>query len=207
MRLRLALLGLGLLIVPLVHAEGTACFALKADPPPHVDMDRVRREWLRWNNRLRTRLHLQPFKLNPYLNATAMNWSAYAVQRGTIDHRRTPQSSYYDYGAIESWFRMKGLRFTTVSGRTFTENIGWGPYSCNAADCTDTLIDAIRSTYGFFLSERAQNGPHYRSLVSDGFQQVGLGVAVSPAQGRYYLTVHYATVIASDPPAVCEAQQ
>ncbi|MEI8230254.1 MAG: CAP domain-containing protein [Candidatus Peregrinibacteria bacterium] len=201
--LRLGLI-IGLLMLsPLTSEASSTCFSLTTDPPPHVDMARVRTNWLALNNRLRKRLKLQPYVLNDYLNETAMNWSAFAVKRGTIDHKRTPGSPYYDYPAIERWFADKGLEFANVQGKTFTENIGWGTYSCTSGDCTAKLIAAMRSTYNFFLAEKQTNGPHYRSLANNAFSEIGLGIAISPMQGRYYLTVHYGTKITNDPLAIC----
>ncbi len=148
---------------------------------------------------------LRPYVINEYLNATASNWSTFSVLRGTIDHRRSPKAAYYDYGAIEKWFAGKGLEFANVGGKTFTENIGWGPFRCPESDCTGPLIDATRSTFDFFLSEKGSNGAHYRSLVNPQFTQIGIGVALSPTQGRYYLTVHYGTEVTSDPAPLCSA--
>ena len=197
---------LALLAVPLcAAAPASACFEVRSTPPPHVNMDRVRQTWLTWNNRLRRRLQLEPYVLEDHLNSTAANWSTYAVQRGTIDHKRSADAAYYDYGAIESWFAQKGLTFANVDGKTFTENIGWGTYQCTSSDCTTQLIDSIRSTFAFFLSERGKEyRPHYNSIVNPAFRKIGLGIAVSP-QGRYYLTVHYATAITSNPAPVCSA--
>lgn len=184
--------------------SAASCVPITTNPPPHVNMQRVRSVWLSWYNRLRLRMHLTPYVLSDHLNGTAMNWSAFAVKRGTIDHKRYPGSPYYDYAAIEDWFRNKGLEFANVDGKTFTENIGWGTYDCSKRDCTEAMIDAIRTTFGFFLSERGKSySPHYNSIVNPEFRKIGLGIAVSPTQGRYYLTVHFATAITSDPPAYC----
>jgi uncharacterized protein YkwD len=191
--------------LPMAHAEDEQCLRINAQNVEHVDVDGLRARWLEWMNGLRASQGLKPYALNEHLNATASNWSTFSVARGTIDHRRTPKAAYYDYGGIERWFSGKGLDFAKIGGKTFTENVGWGVYRCKSDDCTQSLTDATRSTFDFFLSERGSNGPHYRSLVSPQFTMVGIGVALSPAQGRYYLTLHYATDIVSEPAPLCSA--
>ncbi len=193
-------------LCPVAHAQDDgSCLRINGQTPDHVDVQAVRTTWLSWINALRADKGLRPYALNDYLNATASNWSTFSVLRGTIDHRRAPKAAYYDYGAIERWFSGKGLAFANVAGKTFTENIGWGPFRCPDGDCTEPLIGATRSTFDFFLSEKGSNGAHYRSLVNPQFTQVGIGVALSPTQGRYYLTVHYGTEVTSDPAPLCPA--
>jgi uncharacterized protein YkwD len=171
--------------------------------PSNVDMARVRDAWFGWYNGYRAELGLAPYAQDATLDRTAGNWSYYAVKRGTIDHKRAWQAPYYDYGAIEKWFGNFGVRFENVRGKTYTENIGWGPYSCSDDDCTDELIAAIRSTFDFFMSEKgAAYRPHYNAIVSDAFANMGVSVAIDASAKRYYLTAHFATEVV-DPPAVC----
>jgi uncharacterized protein YkwD len=159
--------------------------------PPHVDMEAVRDAWLGWNNQLRQRLKLQPYSIDNALNVTAANWSAYSASRGTIDHKRTLHAAYYDYKGIEQWFADKGVTFQNVNGVTFTENVGWGPYTCSASDCTRQLIRALKSTYRYFASENGKKSDaHWRSLIKPEFTAIGVGVAISG--NRYYVTIHYA---------------
>jgi len=208
-RPRLALIVLSFLLVPSALAANTSCLNVKMSPVPNVDMDRVRKTWLTWNNRLRTRQKLPLYRLNDYLNQTASNWSTYALQRGFIDHKRTPGSSYYDYAGIERWFGQKGLQFANVHKVTFTENIGWGPYRCTSGDCTQALIRAMRSTYSMYVAERTKKSKaHYNSMMNAEFKEIGVGMTVDPVAKRYYLTVHYGTkVTVSDRSACAENAQ
>lgn len=172
--------------------------------PESIDMDRVRDAWFGWYNEYRATLGLPPYENDATLERTAGNWSYYSVKRGTIDHRRAWQAPYYDYRAIESWFGRFGLSFKNDKGITFTENIGWGVYSCEEDDCTDELIASIRTTWDFFVGEKNKaNRSHYNAIVNGKFTKMGLGVAVDRAAKRYYLTAHFATDFASSPPPFC----
>lgn len=168
--------------------------------PASVDMGRVRATWLGWYNEYRTGLDLAPYTADQTLERTASNWSYYAVKRGTIDHRRAWQAPYYDYKGIESWFSNFGVTFKNVKGITFTENIGWGPYSCSQDDCTDELIAAARTTFDFFMSEKGLSyRPHYNAIVSPAFTAMGMGIGIDPVSRRYYLTVHFAAEVDREP--------
>lgn len=194
-----------LFLVPVAQAEELSCTPTMLEYAPRIDMEKVRRAWVDWNNRLRLRMKLEPYRLNDALNASAMNWSAYAVKRGTIDHKRSPDASYYDYSAIETWFRERGLAFRNVNRKTFTENIGWGTIRCPKGDCTRAAIAAMRKTQRFFLAERGKEyKPHYESITCAEFRDIGIGFALD-GQGKYYLTVHYGTSLTSVPPPLCAA--
>lgn len=182
----------------MIHTECTSIAVQRA--PNNVDMARVRDAWFGWYNDYRSSLGLPPYAHDQTLESTARNWSYYSVKRGTIDHKRAWQAAYYDYAAIEQWFADLGVTFTNVRGKTFTENIGWGPYACTEVDCTDELIAAIRSTFDFFLSEKGKGySPHYNAIVSDAFTTMGLGIAIDPAMRKYYLTAHFAAEIEDRP--------
>lgn len=161
-----------------------------------VDMAKVRVNWLAWNNSERMKEGLHAYKYNNTLNKTAYLWSKYAKEIGEMSHKRPGQEAYYDYNMIKEWFRNLGVEFENVSTVTFTENIGWGPYSCSSADCTQTLIDNIRSTFDFYMAEKTKaDRPHYNSVMNKYFKEIGLGIVIDSAQKKYYLTVHYGTKI------------
>ncbi len=188
-----------------VAAHAQSCINVPEASLPHdVNMDQVRDTWLSWNNQLRAEKGLAPYVLDENLNITAGNWAAYAAKRGSIDHKRYKGSPYYDYSAIEDWFSDKGVTFENLNRYTFTENIGWGPYSCAAKDCTGKLSNEIRSTFDFYLSEKnRKDKPHYNSLMNPSFQRIGIGIAENTAQKRYYLVVHYGTELTSSPVQAC----
>lgn len=162
----------------------------------NVDMAKVRVSWLAWNNSERMKEGLQAYTYNNTLNKTAYLWSKYSKEVGEMSHKRPGQTAYYDYNMIKDWFRNLGVEFENVSTVTFTENIGWGPYNCNSSDCTQTLIDNIRSTFDFYMAEKDKaDRPHYNSVMNKYFKEIGLGIVIDSAQKKYYLTVHYGTKI------------
>lgn len=195
------LLSFGLFLAPAASAQDAACLPQVTDAvPSSIQIDRVEKVWLAWNNRIRRRYQLTPYVRNAALTATATEWSAQAMQQGTIEHKRSPDAAYYDYTMIEQWFTDRGLTFANVNRATFTENIGWGTYKCTTDDCTRSLIRAVRKTFNFYMAERMKTSQsHWRSLIHPEFRQIGLGIAVNETAGRYYLTVHYATDITSNP--------
>ncbi len=179
-----------------------SCDASYGSELPSIDVYRVRMAWLQWYNKYRKNLGLSPYTLDEHLNAVATKWSLYSADKGVLSHQREGSSEYYDYARIEDWFSAQGLTFTNTQGITFTENIGRGPYSCTKSDCTDELIEAIQSTFNFYLSEKNDSyRPHFNSIINPLFQKMGVGIALR--HHEYYLTMHLATSFSSSPPDAC----
>jgi hypothetical protein len=158
-------------------------------------MSRVRSAWIGWYNSTRTSLWLTPYIYDSRLDSTAHDWNiVFAWGKWQNHHRRSPSDAYYDFPKIDNWFAQRWVDPDIVSGAKHTENVGYGYYNCNSGDCTDELIDAIRSTYNFYMSERGKSyDVHYRSIVQPNFSKIGLDIIVMPSEKRYYLTVHYIT--------------
>lgn len=183
------------------------CQPLGEDVPANVDMDRVRATWLEWYNDVRADLDLYPYVYNDQLARTAIVWSEISETRGYIDHKRPGYTAYYDYYGILAWFEDLGITFEAQSGYTYVENIAWERYTCPETqdDCTDEMIDSIYRAYNFFVSEKGTSyTAHYDSIINPAFKEIGLGVAVDPDNNKFYLTVHYATKINSDPMRICD---
>ncbi len=167
-----------------------------------VDIQKVRDTWVGWQNAERKKLGLKPLTENPQLNRSAALWSQHAALQGSISHKRKPGAAYYDYGAIEKWFLDLGLQFKNVNRSTFSESIGYGPYSCSTGDCTSKMIAALKTTFDFYMREKGKkNSPHYNAIVRGEFANVGVGIALK--DGTYYLTTHYATSISPEPEPLC----
>lgn len=182
----------------------SACSPFEYDIPENIDVKRIEETWLAWTNATRASNGLPAYTQNDQLMRSATEWALYGKSRGYMDHKRPGTSAYYDYYAIQDWFADLGLTFANNGGYTFTENIGRGPYSCSAEDCTDELLDAIWYTYEYYLSEAgASYSPHWNSIINSQFKEIGFGITVD--SGSYYLTVHYATEITSDPAPLCDA--
>ncbi len=194
----------GLASVKIEDLKSGSCRDLTYDIPQNVDIEKVKSAWLGWNNAARAEAGLHAYTYNDQLAYTAILWSNKAKGRGYIDHKRNGQTAYYDYDMIKDWFQYWGLTFQNVNRVTFTENIGWGTYSCTQGDCTQKMIDAIRHTFDFFMAEKGKSyRPHYNSLMNQYFKEIGMGIAVDTTKKKIYLTIHYGTSIISNPEPFC----
>lgn len=162
---------------------------------PWVDMNRVYSTWIGWYNDTRTTLWLPSYSYDGRLHATAHDWNTvFAGSRGTNYHERSPGDGYYNFQKIDTWFTERGINPKVINRAKHTENVWYGYYNCNSGDCTDALIESIRSTYDFYMSEKGKSyDAHYRSIVNPYFTKIGLDIIVVPSEKRYYLTVHYIT--------------
>ena len=177
--------------------SAAVCEEFIPDIPPSVDLEKVKDAWFSWVNDARAQAGLSAYGGSFQLDRTAYEWSVYSAERGYIDHKRPGTSAYYDYRAIEGWFEDLGVTFENHGGYTFTENIGRGPYSCFESDCTQEVIDMIRYTFDYFMSEKYSSyRPHYNSIMNGQFKKMGFGI-VLPEGGGYYFTVHYGTAVDS----------
>lgn len=163
--------------------------------PPNVDMSRVRSTWIGWYNNVRQWEWLGLYSYDERLNNTAYDWNIeLAKWKWQNHHTRTPWDGYYNFAVIDQWFISRGIDPIVINRSKHTENVGYGSYSCNSGDCTDSLIQSIRSTFNFFMSEKWKSyDAHYQSIVQPNFTKIGLSVIVVPEENRYYLTVHYIT--------------
>lgn len=183
--------------------KGAVCEDFAVESISNVDVDRVRDTWLSWTNDARAQLGLPAYTFDEQLDRTALIWSEYGYSRGSMTHTRPGTTAYYDYYAIQDWFADLGLTFQSSGGYTFTENIGRGPYSCGADDCTDELIAAIEYTFDYYMSEAGSSyRPHYNSIMNSEFQKIGFGLVAEG--GSYYMTIHYATEITSTVAPACD---
>ena len=164
----------------------------------NVDMVRVEQAWLGWVNGLRSEKGLAPYSTHHMLGKTAQEWAEFSRDRGYTTHGRPGDgcigaTNYgcYNFGAIDKWFAERGVNAIVLNRSKHTENLGFGAFRCTHGDCTQAAIDSIRKTYNFFLSEKAYNGVHYRTMINPNFKKMGLGFAEK--NGTYYLAIHYAT--------------
>lgn len=193
-----------LLSVKVENLKDGSCRDLVYDVPKNVDMEKVKEAWTAWTNGARAEMGLSAYTYNDQLAYTSTLWSNKAKGRGYIDHKRNGQTAYYDYEMIRDWFKYWDLTFENVNRATFTENIGWSPYSCNEADCSQKMIAAIRHTFDFFMSEKGKSyRPHYNSIMNNYFKEIGMGISVDTEKKKLYLTIHYGTKIISDPEPFC----
>ena len=59
------------------------------------------------------------------------------------------------------------------------------------------VIDAIRYTFDYFMSEKYSSyRPHYNSIMNGQFKKMGFGMVLPEGDG-YYFAVHYGTAVDS----------
>lgn len=183
--------------------KGPTCEDFEVEQLDGIDLERVKDTWISWTNNARATHGLPAYTEDEQLDRTATIWSSYGRDLSYMTHARPGSSGYYDYYAIQDWFEDLGLSFQSVGGYTFTENIGRGPYSCKAEDCTDELLSAIEYTFDYFMSEAGSSyAPHYNSIMNSNFQKIGFGIVVTDTS--YYMTVHYATILESTLAPFCD---
>ena len=159
-------------------------------PIANVDMTRVRSTWLSWYNTGRAAKWLGAYSYDSRLDSTAHGWNmVFAWSRWTILHERSPWDGYYNYPIINKWFQDRGVNPPLIAGVNHSENVSYWYYACSKSDCTDDLINAIRSSYIFFINSAV----HSRSVYQPNFTKIGFDVIVAPNERRYYVTVHYMT--------------
>lgn len=168
--------------------------------PRNLDINQVINTWLSWTNSVRLEQWLSPYTIDTRLNGTAQEWSEYSKNRGYIIHGRPGDGcntignySCYNFSAIDTWFKARGIDPIVINRTKHTENIGTRGYGCHSSNCTDEMIIAVRKTFDFFLSEKSYNGVHYKSLVNPLFTKIWAWVSVDESKWVYYLTVHYIT--------------
>lgn len=162
-----------------------------------VDTQKLTQKILDWHNQERKSLGLEPYSYHSNLEKSATLW-ANQLRDGEITvnmHARNEDDGYYNYNSILEWFDRLWISFADASGGagSFSESIWWWYYKCSKSDCTDSLIEALGSTWNFFMGEKNRNGDHYKAIASKGFSQVWFGVSVDTAKKRYYFVVHYWT--------------
>jgi Cysteine-rich secretory protein family len=162
---------------------------------PNVDTVRVRTTWLSWYNTTRKSLGRSEYSYDARLDKTASDWNKiFAEGRWLNHHTRTPGDGYYNFPKIDAWFLARWINPKVINRSKHTENVGYGYYTCNQGDCTDELIESIRSTYMFYMSEKGKSyDAHYQSIINPYFTKIGMDIIVVPNEKRYYLTVHYIT--------------
>ncbi len=180
------------------------CRWFTEEPIPGVDLEEVRRVWLQWTNAVRAEQGAPALMEDRQLVRSATLWAVHGRDAGAISHTRPGQTSYYDYARMVQWFQGLGLTFRNVERITFTESIGWGTVRCQTGDCTERFLEAIRSTFDFYVAERdKQSRAHWNSLIQPRFEREGLGIAMNAEKGTYYLTVHYGTSFVDKPEPLC----
>lgn len=157
----------------------------------NIDMNRVRTTWLSWYNAGRIAKWLGTYSYDSRLDSTAHDWNTvFAASRWSNFHERHNGDGYYNYPIINQWFIDRGINAPIVGGVNNSENVSWWTYyPCSQSDCTDEFLEAIKSSYIFFI-----NSPvHAKSVYQPNFTKIGFDIIFVPNENHYYITVHYMT--------------
>ncbi|MDP2669894.1 MAG: CAP domain-containing protein [bacterium] len=162
----------------------------------HIDITVLQQTRLGRVNDLRAEHGRTALSVHVALDKTAAERSKTMKNKSEADHKRFPDSGYYDYGVIEQWFRDRGVEFVNVSRATFTENVGRGGFHCDESDCTDEAIQSLHGVFDFYVREEGTtNDAHRRTLIHPLYTVIGFGIAVDESIGRLYVTTHYGTQV------------
>lgn len=160
----------------------------------NINVDEVRKAVLKWHNDERKSLWLKEYKYNLDLEWTAITWANNLANSGKTKnlHARKTSDGYYNYDSLLSWFAGLWVKFPKSMDwwASFSESIGYGMYRCSSNDCTQSLINSIKTTWdGLIMKEKATKGSHYKAATMKYFTQMWVWIAVS--NGRYYMVIHY----------------
>ena len=167
----------------------------------NYDLEKIKKTWIWWHNIERKKLGLAEYSEEEKLNISATNWSITKRNKKIMDHKRSPNDSYYDYWKINTWFKNNWVVCKNIYRVTHSESIGRAWISCNKDDCTDEIIKGIRWTFDYFMSEKWISwiaGAHYRAIVHKTFKQIWFWLAVEKNwknSYRIYHTTHYCTEV------------
>lgn len=163
-----------------------------------LDMRTLQRAWVDRVNEVRERHSLPSYQYNLRLERTAQDWTQTMMQKRTADHRRTPQSTYYNYTELEAWFAERWLVFELIGRSTFTENVGWAHLNCTGtSDCTQQALRALRNIFDYFAAEEFSTTyrAHWETMIHPTFRLVGVWIAYDEAHNRLYMTSHHSHYI------------
>lgn len=158
---------------------------------------KVKQTWINWHNEVRNSLKLPNYVENPKLDETAHIRSKTMKLKNKTNHKRHPNDSYYDYWKIADWMKSHGVVCKNIHRATFSESIAYRTFYCHKQDCTYDLINAMRKSFDFYMSEKWKKwAPHYRWIVHPLFRQIWVGIELKKIwknSWKYFLTTHYCT--------------
>jgi hypothetical protein len=137
----------------------------------------------------------KPVQLHPALMRSAQIRATHLSENNIISgtHAR-PGTQGRNTAAITQRFKDLGITFTSINGRAFSENIAYNSVKCSTQNCDQELLTATdRSRKFFYTDEKQEQKSHYRAIVQENFQYIGVGIAIN--NGRYHIVIHYGTDI------------
>jgi len=150
---------------------------------PNVDWDKVQEEWLAWHNEERNDRWLDSYTYNESLNYTSLiraQQIASEKRKTWSTHARMLTDWYRNTDSIKE--RFSNLWVKVVY---FSESNAYGYYNCKKSDCTQEMIDVLKTCF----NRTFMDGSHYPAVVSSTFDQIWLWVAIN--WNYVWVTTHY----------------
>lgn len=164
-----------------------------------IDIEKVEKAWIWFHNTERSKLWLKSFKEDSRLNNTAYEWSTIMKNKSSMNHKRYANSSFYNYNEIENWFQDRWVKCKNADWTTSTESIWKFAYYCSDDDCSDELIESIKSIFQLYMDEKwlpHPNNAHYRAIVHNYLNYIWLWISIRHTwddRYEYYIATHYCT--------------
>ncbi len=149
----------------------------------NVDRDKVKDERLAWHNYEREQAWLSPYTYNESLNYTSLIRAQQIAseQRKTWStHARKSGDWYWNTESIRAWFSD-----LWVDVSYFSESNAYWYYNCKKSDCTNEMIEALRTCFNRTFLDRT----HRPAVVSSMYNEIWLWVATNWTY--IWLTTHY----------------
>lgn len=163
----------------------------------NINMEKVRKKWLEWNNKAREKKWLWKYRYIDILNRTSYLHSKKMLKNNLLEHTKG-NKNWYEYNLLNQRFDRKWLDFANIWGFTHTENIGAIYINCqnNSKDCTEEVIKKLKGSFDKMMAEKKQKYKlHYQSIICQNFKQIGFALKIEPKAQKAYFTVHYASKI------------
>ena len=147
-------------------------------------------KWLELHNSVRQ----SSVQIHPDLMRSAQIRAEHLSENNIRSNTHRRIEGNYNYNDIENWFANLGITFVNKDWSTFSENIAYNTVRCKTQDCDQELITATERSREFFYDrEKPYSWAHYRAIIQENFQYIGVGIAIN--NGRYHIVVHYGTDI------------
>lgn len=173
-----------------------------------IDFSIIKENWLTWHNDARYNSKLKTYyTYDERLDNTAFEWSFNNMEKWVMDHKRSSNSSFYDYSEIEKWFQERWVKCRVSNGVTSSENLWYHSFYCKKtdSDCSDEALKASKEIFNMFMSEKWLKYPldaHYRTIIHKNLKYIWVWMAIKKENNnsfkdsdyyKIYITTHYCT--------------
>lgn len=171
-----------------------------------IDFSIIKDNWLSWHNDARYNAKLKTYyTYDERLDNTAFEWSFNNMEKWVMEHKRSSNSSFYDYSEIENWFQERWVKCRAINGVTSSENLWYHSFYCKKTDndCSDEALKASKEIFNMFMSEKWLKYPldaHYRTIIHKNLKYIWVWMAIKKEDNinykdsdyyNIYITTHY----------------